>query len=143
MPDRPSVGIAVLIRREGKVLLGLRRNAHGDGTWAAPGGHLEFGEGFEECAHREVLEETGLEIAHLHQGIVTNDVFEDEDKHYITIIMIADYIEGEPTVLEPEKCESWQWFRWNELPDNLFLPLQNAMQEGFNPFEEKQITSFL
>ena len=32
------------------------------GTWVLPGGHIDVGETFEECAVREILEETGIEI---------------------------------------------------------------------------------
>ena len=58
----PQVGVGVLILRDGKVLLGRRKGSHGAGCWSAPGGHLEFGETLEDCAAREVLEETGLKI---------------------------------------------------------------------------------
>ena len=59
--DYPRVGIGVIVMRNGLVLLGERIGAHGAGTWALPGGHLEFGESVEQCARREVWEETGLE----------------------------------------------------------------------------------
>ena len=32
------------------------------GAWVLPGGHIEVGESLEECAVREIKEETGIEI---------------------------------------------------------------------------------
>ena len=58
----PRVGVGVFVVQQGKVLLGLRRGSHGSGTWGSPGGHLEHGEAILDCARREVLEETGLEV---------------------------------------------------------------------------------
>jgi 8-oxo-dGTP diphosphatase len=58
----PRVGVGVIVLRNGLVLLGRRIGSHGAGSWALPGGHLEFGESVEQCAAREVLEETGLDI---------------------------------------------------------------------------------
>ncbi|CAM8906011.1 unnamed protein product [Rhodiola kirilowii] len=52
-----------------------------------PGGHLEFGEGFEECAAREAMEETGLVIEKIELLTVTNNVF--SDAHYVTVFMRA------------------------------------------------------
>jgi 8-oxo-dGTP diphosphatase len=128
----PRVGVGVIIVKDNKVLMGERKNSHGNGSWAFPGGHLEFGESWEECARREVKEETGLNIANIRFGSVTNDLFVKENKHYITIFMIADYIEGEPQVLEPHKCSGWQWFEWNEMPKPLFLTIENLVIQGFN-----------
>ena len=132
--NRPKVGVGVIIRKEGRVLLGKRKNSHGSGTWSLPGGHLEFGESWEDCAETEVAEETGLTVCNLGFGALTNDIFLAEGKHYITIFMVSDYGNGEPQILEPEKCEGWSWFEWNRLPSPLFIPLQNLVAQGYSPF---------
>ena len=121
---RPLIGVATLIIRDSKLLLGKRKGAHGAGNWACPGGHLEFGESIEACAAREVLEETGLVIRNIQRVAFTNDIFVDEGKHYVTLFVMAD-ADGEPRVLEPEKCEGWAWFGWDALPEPLFMPLEN------------------
>jgi len=129
MTPQPRIGIGVIVINGNKVLLGKRKNAHGNGSWSFAGGHLEFGESFESCAHREVLEETGLHVQNIRMHTVTNDFFELEYKHYVTIFMLADYAGGIAQVLEPNKCERWQWFEWNELPQPLFLPIQNLIKQ--------------
>lgn len=121
----PRIGVGVLIISGSHILLGKRKNAHGENTWSPPGGHLEFGETPEQCAQRETLEECGLEVANIRLGGVTNDIFTAEEKHYITLMMIADYTGGTPQVLEPHKCDGWEWFDLHDLPTPLFLPLQN------------------
>lgn len=71
------------------------------GTWALPGGHLEFGESFETCAEREILEETGLHIQNIKFLTAVNNVFEAEKKHYVTVCMsgIASAESPEPKVM--------------------------------------------
>lgn len=129
MIQRPLVGVGVLIRKDNKFLLGKRKNSHGSGSWCPPGGHLEFGESFEDCAQREVLEETGLKIKNIKFFALTNDIFPLENKHYITIFMISDYSSGTEQVLEPHKCESWEWFDWDNFPKPLFIPLENLVNQ--------------
>ena len=133
MNKRPKVGIGVVVIKDNKVLFGKRKNAHGDGAWCYPGGHLEYGESWEECSNREVMEETGIKIKNLRFGTVTNDIFKSEKKHYITICIIADFDSGEVKVMEPGKCEKWEWFEWDKLPSPLFLPIINQLKAGFNP----------
>lgn len=116
------------------VLLGKRRNSHGAGTWSFPGGHLELNESVVECARREVLEETGLRVKNIRQGPYTNDIFEREAKHYVTLFVVSDYDSGELTVREPDKCEEWKWFEWNRLPQPLFVPIQNLLETNFDPY---------
>lgn len=55
----PTVGVAAVILEDNQLLLGQRR----DGTWCIPCGHVEWNESIEEAARRELLEETGLEVA--------------------------------------------------------------------------------
>ena len=131
------VGLAVYVLRADKVLLLLRKGDHAAGFWGTPGGHLEFGETPQECAYREVAEEAGIKIKNVRCGCITNDIFSDTEKHYVTFHMVAEYVSGEAQVLEPEKCAQWQWFSWEELPDPLMLPIVHAREQGFNPFRFK------
>ncbi|MEO8779400.1 MAG: NUDIX domain-containing protein, partial [Rhodanobacter sp.] len=95
------VGVGVIVVRHGLVLLGQRMGSHGAGTWALPGGHLEFGESVAECAAREVREETGLALQSAHPGPYTSDFFAAEGKHYVTLFVVAQNASGEPVVCEP------------------------------------------
>jgi len=125
----PRVGIGVLIFDHNKLLLGQRQQSHGNATWGPPGGHLEFGEQFEECACREVHEETGLIISNPTLFAITNDLFEKENKHYVSIFLKAPYPDEQTLInLEPHKTISWEWFTINQLPDELFLPLKNLIK---------------
>ncbi len=130
------VGLGVYIINDKKqVLFGKRKGAHAKGDWSAPGGHLEFGESWEECVTREVTEEVGIEIENIRFGTVTNDIFQKDSKHYITIHMITDYKSGVVQLLEPDKCSEWKWFDWENLPSPLLVSTQNAIKQGFNPIK--------
>ena len=129
------IGIGVIVIKGSKVLLGKRKNSHGEGSWCFPGGHLEFNEEIEECGRREVLEEAGIKIRNIKLGPFTNDIFKKEGKHYVTLFLISDYDSGEVRVMEPDKFEKWGWFEWGKLPKPLFLPIQNLLKQKFNPFK--------
>lgn len=129
----PRVGVGVLVQRDGRVLLGQRLGAHGAGTWALPGGHLEYAESVAECARREVLEETGLILEQVAPGPYSSDVFATEGKHYVTLFVLAHCAHGEPVVREPHKCAGWHWFAWHALPAPLFAPLESLQRSGFVP----------
>ena len=128
--DRPQVGIGVFLVKNGKqILLGRRKNAHGEGEYALPGGHLELGETFEGCALRELSEEAGPDIK-------VNDVTflcltnmrRYAPKHYADIGIIAKWKSGEPKVMEPHKKEDWQWYDLDKLPKPLFGCTENYIE---------------
>ncbi len=133
---QPRIGVAVIIRRGDLVLFGKRRStSHGDGVWQFPGGHLEWGEAVHDCARREAREETGLELTETRDGPWTNDRFPAQpgqhERHYVTLFVIADAPHGEAVTREPDKCEGWEWFRWDALPSPRFLPIEHLLAQGY------------
>jgi 8-oxo-dGTP diphosphatase len=116
---RPKVGVGVLILKDGKILLGKRKGAHGSGEYAGPGGHLEHLESFEACAKRETLEETGMEIENI-RFLCLSNLTKYAPKHYVDIGVVADWKSGEPQIMEPEKVEGWAWYGMDALPEPLF-----------------------
>lgn len=80
------------------------------------------------------MEEAGITIKNITMGPFTNDIFEKEGKHYITLFAICEYAEGEPKIMEPEKCEGWERFRREDFPEALFLPIINLRNQGYHPF---------
>jgi len=131
--ERPKVGLGVIVIKKDKVLLGKRKNAHGTRTWCFPGGHLKFYKAFQDCALREIQEETWLivDLIDTTTNNVTNDFFVQEKRHYIALYLRTEYVAGKPEVNEPEK---WDWFEWNKLPKPLFLPIVNLLKQEYNHF---------
>ncbi|GAA5911010.1 nucleotide triphosphate diphosphatase NUDT15 [Sporobolomyces salmoneus] len=146
MTDKTTVRVGVgcfVVSSKGEFITGVRKGSHGSGCIQLPGGHLELGETFETCVQREILEETGIKLdandGRIEFLTTTNDVFE-EGKHYVTIFMRCrvDETKCEPKVMEPDKCESWQWTTWEGLKriandeterSKLFLPLRNLISQ--------------
>lgn len=125
------VGVGVWIfNTQGKLLLGRRLSKHGRGTWAPPGGKMEFGETPIIAAIRETKEETDLEISpeQIHEFACTNDIF--PDRHYVTIHCCVDNFVGTPKAMELKKCVYWRWFDIDNLPKPLFLPVMNLLKQN-------------
>ena len=119
--ERPSVGIAILVIKNHKILLGkdLRK---GD-VFGVPGGHWESGETLKECAIREVREESGVICKNPTLVSLYDFYREDKGRSYVTIGMRADYVSGELANLEEEKRMDWGWYTTEEaLKLNLFPP---------------------
>ncbi|MFH1294631.1 MAG: NUDIX domain-containing protein [Candidatus Aenigmatarchaeota archaeon] len=137
MSDRVmGIGVGVLLFRNGKILLGKRNEdpekadslLKGEGTWTLPGGKLDFGEAFENAAYREVLEETGvrIDLKRLKLVSISNDIV--HTAHFVTIGFLAESLEGEAKVMEPEEILEWKWFSPEELPKPLFFPSEKMIK---------------
>ena len=160
------VGVGVIVKdpsspldpRSARIFAGVRKNSHGAGKLALPGGHLEMYESFVDCAIREVKEECDLDLDanSLRVGHVTNDPMPNEHKHYVTIFMIGECLpltddggsgggrdgdgghpmhhHQQPKTMEPHKCEGWNSYTWEDLKaiqqeGKLFGPLHRVLDE--------------
>ncbi|PYI12554.1 hypothetical protein BO78DRAFT_392396 [Aspergillus sclerotiicarbonarius CBS 121057] len=135
MPTTPEplvrVGVgAFIFNPDGQILLGKRQGSHGAGTWALPGGHLEYGESWETCAAREIKEETDLDVQEFRHLATTNDVMKSENKHYVTLFVgcVACDKDAVPRIMEPEKCSTWEWVSWDDV--RLFYEEQTAAEKA-------------
>lgn len=128
MTHRPGVGVGVLVERDGTLLLIRRRGVHGHGTWSTPGGHLDYGETPEACAAREVREETGVDIRNVTFEGITNDLFEEEGRHYVTLWFHAAWAAGDAHIAAPDEMSEIGWFPTEALPAPLFLSLRNLLE---------------
>ena len=104
------VGTGVMVFKDGKVLMGKTKtsDSHKDGEYCFPGGHLEHNESLVSGIKRETLEESGIEIDNVKFFFVAN-IRDYYPLHYIGFGFIADWKSGEPTLVEPDKFESWGW----------------------------------
>ena len=111
----PKLAVAVLIEREGRILLGKRGpGAREAGRWSFPAGFVERGEAVEAAARREVAEEVGLEIE---LGPLLG-LISTEGETVVLAVYEARRFRGEPVAADD--LVEVGWFAPDSLPDLAF-----------------------
>jgi ADP-ribose pyrophosphatase YjhB (NUDIX family) len=110
-PDRPWIGIGVIVFRGPEVLLVQRGKPPRLRSWSLPGGAQHLGEGAEEAARRELLEETGVRVGPLRLADVIDSVTRDEAGrvrfHYTIVDYCAEWAEGEARAGDDVQAVAW------------------------------------
>jgi ADP-ribose pyrophosphatase YjhB (NUDIX family) len=133
---RVVVGVHLVLRRDGAVLLGLRARdlPFGAGLWHLPSGHLEAGEMASHALVREAHEELGIvvyqpRLVHtMHHGT--------DDGGRLALFFEAASWTGEPTNREPGKCDALRWFPLLMLPTSGMVPYALAALRSREPYSE-------
>lgn len=86
----PKLTVDAVIEREDKILLIKRKNEPYKGSWALPGGFVEYGEDVESAAKREVKEETNLDLKIKRFLGVYSAPGRDPRGHVVSICFIAE-----------------------------------------------------
>jgi 8-oxo-dGTP diphosphatase len=86
---------AIITDFNGKIIFIRRKNPPYKGSWAFPGGFVEYGETVEEAVLREVKEETGVIIEINKLLGVYSDPQRDPRGHTVSVCFCANIIEGE------------------------------------------------
>jgi len=116
-----------IVRRDGKVLFGMKKRGFGAGRWNGFGGKLKEGETIEDAARREVLEETGMTVKAMEKRGVVDFEFQDgTPPRQVHIFSVEDF-GGTPTESDEMRPE---WFDDDKAPfdamwtaDAYWLPL--------------------
>ncbi len=121
-PLRPTIGVAVIVKKEDKILIG-RDTRKGTTIYGVPGGHWEHGESLRDGAAREVLEESGI-VCSVGRLVSVYDFYrEDKKRSYLSIGFEADYVSGHLTAHEREGRTEWDWYELEAaLALELFAP---------------------
>lgn len=110
-PDRPFVGVGVVVWRDDEVLLIRRAKPPRQGQWSLPGGAQNLGETVFDAARREVLEETGLTIDILGLVDVVDSIQRDDTGrvryHYTLVDVFAAWRAGEATADDDAAEVAW------------------------------------
>jgi ADP-ribose pyrophosphatase YjhB (NUDIX family) len=114
--QNPAAGVAAVIIRNKKILLG-KRNGSYQGKWCIPCGHIDWGEDVHDAVKRELLEETGLIIEPLNVYAVLSN-FHNEEQYTVGIWFMAEEKGG---VLQAgDDLKEVSFFCYDDLPELAF-----------------------
>ncbi len=122
----PKVAAAVLLEREGKVLLVRRTISPEQGKWTLPAGFVDGPENPEEAALRETLEETGLRVRLTGLEDVISG-HEHAEGASIVIVYRGEILEGEPEARD--ESDAVGFFGPAELPELAFAATRRVLEK--------------
>jgi 8-oxo-dGTP diphosphatase len=116
-PDRPFVGIGVVVFKDDRVLLVRRAKPPVRRAWSIPGGAQEIGETVREAALRELMEETAIDAEIIGLIDVVDAVTRDDDGrvkfHYTLVDFAAEWRGGE--AVADTDVDAVRWVPLDEL----------------------------
>lgn len=134
---RPAVTadcIVITKEAEPKVLLIERGGEPFKGCWALPGGFMNMDETTEQCAFRELEEETGLKVSEVHQIGAYSRVDRDPRGRTITVAYLA-VVDAPIAVIGQDDAAKAQWFPLSALPE-LAFDHDEIMRDAIKKYEE-------
>lgn len=141
-PHAAVTADAIVFAKDGEgklnVLLVERGNEPYKGCWAFPGGFMNIDETTLQTAHRELKEETGLEVGRMAQAGVYDTVDRDPRERVITVAYVT-LIDHTAAVAGGDDATKAQWFAVDNLPRlafdhaDIFKNACKVLKEEFGP----------
>lgn len=117
----PRIRAAAAIVQDGALLL-VRHEKEGRGYWMLPGGGVQWGEGIDAAVRRELIEETGLEVATGDLLFVKDTIHPEGARHMVHIVLRATVVGGELLPSQDPRVVETRWVPLQELPSMDFRP---------------------
>ena len=133
------VGVFLLLQREDKIYLQLRKNCSFEGMYGAIGGHLDGGETIANAIIREAKEEVGIDIQENDLKLATICHSNAGNKEYLQFFFICNRWQGVVENKELDKCEKIELYGLNNLPSNIVPYIKTALEKissGVTFFED-------
>lgn len=129
--NKATPAVYIFLQKEGDILLARRCNTgYQDGNYQVPAGHVEEGELPTEAIIREAKEEVGVdaEVKDLELVHVSYRPKHDDTGDRVDFFFRTEKWVGEPTIMEPNKCDDLKWVSPNDLPANITPHVRDAIQ---------------
>ena len=119
--------VHLFLIKDNQILLLRRFNTgYRDGQYSVPAGHLDGQEKASKAASREGKEETGITVNPETLQIV-HIMHKNSTGERVDFFFTAENWEGEPQIMEPDKCDELKWFPLDELSDNMVPYVKKAV----------------
>jgi 8-oxo-dGTP diphosphatase len=118
----------LMLIKDNKILMHERKNSgYMDGMLSLVAGHVEDGETYAQAMIREAKEEAGIDLAKedLEMRVALH---RKTDRQQIGLYFACKKWQGEPTVMEPDKCGGLFWIDMDNLPDNVIPYIRRAIE---------------
>jgi len=114
-----KVSTLLIIHKDDKILLGMKKRGFGEGRWNGFGGKLQGDESIESAAIRETMEEANIQPLNMRKRAVFHFMFKGESDILEVHLFTSDDFKGEP--IETEEMRP-RWFHVNKIPFSLMWP---------------------
>lgn len=132
-PTIPTTRVSVIIITDDKKILLVSHRKGNRSYWVLPGGRLEYGETFQECAVRELKEETGLDIECDELVFLSESIAPDRSRHIVNIYIKGHVTGGEMRLGDEPVLAGVDFFPMDELDKmTLFPPVARQILAGYD-----------
>ena len=127
----PTTRVSVIVVTADKKILLVKHRKGSRQYWVLPGGRLEYGETFQECAVRELKEETGLDIMVDRLVFLSEAIAPDRSRHIVNVYLTARVTGGKMQVGDEPVLAGVDFLPLSELENcTLYPPVARQVISG-------------